>query len=102
MAVEEIFGNKKVISYHQALNGTLKDKLQEIAIQNADGLVPIHGRLFAQWLHFVFPHDCPYPHTGGLSPKTQEQWRAQVGEEEESVSEEEVLLHLQADYGQRE
>jgi hypothetical protein len=65
------------------------------------GEVPIHGRLFAQWLHFTFPHECPYPHMGGLSPKTQEQWRAQVGEEAESVSEDEVKQHLSADYGRR-
>jgi hypothetical protein len=23
--------------------------------------VPLHGRLFRQWLHNVFPHECPYP-----------------------------------------
>merc|ERR1719375_47756 len=59
----------------------------------------MHGRLLAQWLHFVFPHDCPYPHTSGtvLAPKTQEQWRAQVGPEAESVTEEEVLQHLETE-----
>jgi len=25
-------------------------------------MVPLHGRLFTQWLHFAFPHECPYPH----------------------------------------
>ena len=30
-----------------------------------DGLVPIHGRLFAQWLHYVFPRECPFPHKTG-------------------------------------
>merc|ERR1719515_445852 len=34
--------------------------LDEVAIHNS-GKVPLHGRLFAQWLHFAFPHDCPYP-----------------------------------------
>merc|ERR1712187_131061 len=24
--------------------------------------VPLHSRLFAQWLHHVFPADCVYPH----------------------------------------
>jgi len=78
----------------------LRARLGEIA-QLHDGQVPIHGRLLAQWLHFVFPHECPYPHTGGLSPKTQEQWRALVGEEGESVSEDEVRQHFKADYGRR-
>jgi len=36
-------------------------KLHAIAHHN-DGVVPLHGRLFAQWLHFVFPHECPFPH----------------------------------------
>ena len=26
------------------------------------GKVPLHGRLFAQWLHHAFPRECPYPH----------------------------------------
>jgi hypothetical protein len=77
-----------------------KNQLIEIADLHS-GLVPIHGRLFSQWLHFVFPHECPYPHMSGLSPKTQEQWRAQVGEDAESVSEDEVRQHLNADYGRR-
>merc|ERR1719191_1732867 len=82
------------------LTEELVARLGEIAALH-DGQLPIHGRLLAQWLHFVFPHECPYPHMGGLSPKTQEQWRAQVGEEGESVSEDEVRQHLAADYGAR-
>jgi len=74
--------------------------LDEIAVLH-DGQVPIHGRLLAQWLHFVFPHECPYPHMGGLKPMTQEQWRALVGEEGESVSEEEVRQHLEAETSRR-
>lgn len=26
-----------------------------------NGMVPLHGRLFAQWLHYAFPYECPYP-----------------------------------------
>lgn len=36
-------------------------KLQSIAERN-DGEVPLHGRLFAQWLHLVFPYECQFPH----------------------------------------
>jgi len=50
----------------------LKAQLQEIAQAN-HGKIPLHGRLFAQWLHFVFPSECPFPHksnsVSGLSPK---------------------------------
>jgi len=39
----------------------LMQKLFAIAAKHR-GRVPLHGRLFAQWLHFAFPHECPYPH----------------------------------------
>mmetsp|Transcript_7322 Transcript_7322/g.15481 ORF Transcript_7322/g.15481 Transcript_7322/m.15481 type:complete len:546 (-) Transcript_7322:44-1681(-) len=38
----------------------LEQKLHLIAKQN-DGQVPLHGRLFAQWMHYAYPHECPYP-----------------------------------------
>merc|ERR1719482_355608 len=31
------------------------------------GVVPLHGRLFSQWLHYVFPRECPFPHKLGLT-----------------------------------
>merc|ERR1719161_1263358 len=40
-----------------------------------NGEVPLHGRLFAQWLHYAFPHECPYPHvTGKINPLTPSEW----------------------------
>jgi len=39
----------------------LWDKLHAVAVQHG-GEVPLHGRLFAQWLHFAFPQECPFPH----------------------------------------
>jgi hypothetical protein len=35
-------------------------RLNQIAEQNA-GTIPVHGRLFAQWLHYAFPYECPMP-----------------------------------------
>eukprot|EP00927_Polykrikos_kofoidii_P032955 TRINITY_DN2792_c0_g2_i6.p1 TRINITY_DN2792_c0_g2~~TRINITY_DN2792_c0_g2_i6.p1 ORF type:complete len:628 (-),score=78.64 TRINITY_DN2792_c0_g2_i6:457-2064(-) len=46
------------------LTERLKSQLRLIAATHG-GLVPLHGRLFAQWLHFVFPRDCPFPHKAG-------------------------------------
>merc|ERR1719343_2011455 len=46
----------------------LRDQLEKIAATH-DGLVPLHGRLFAQWLHYAFPHDCPFPHKAGATAK---------------------------------
>eukprot|EP00405_Crypthecodinium_cohnii_P016736 CAMPEP_0206451196 /NCGR_PEP_ID=MMETSP0324_2-20121206/19190_1 /ASSEMBLY_ACC=CAM_ASM_000836 /TAXON_ID=2866 /ORGANISM="Crypthecodinium cohnii, Strain Seligo" /LENGTH=568 /DNA_ID=CAMNT_0053921017 /DNA_START=48 /DNA_END=1754 /DNA_ORIENTATION=- len=49
-----------------SLTRSLKQQLQEIAASH-DGTVPIHGRLFAQWLHYVFPRECPFPHKAGVA-----------------------------------
>lgn len=47
------------------LEGTLTEQLEQIASFQA-GVVPLHGRLFAQWLHYVFPTSCPFPHRMGM------------------------------------
>jgi len=43
----------------------LAQRLRDIAAKRRGGLVPLHGRLFAEWLHFAFPHECPFPHAVG-------------------------------------
>lgn len=48
------------------LSTMLRTRLEDIAAHH-DGKVPLHGRLIAQWLHFVFPRDCPYPHMVGTT-----------------------------------
>jgi uncharacterized protein YejL (UPF0352 family) len=42
----------------------LKSQLYGIA-KTHRGSVPVHGRLFSQWLHYVFPQECPFPHKKG-------------------------------------
>jgi len=46
------------------LSEVLKNRLEQLARRHG-GKVPLHGRLFAQWLHYVFPRDCVFPHTSG-------------------------------------
>jgi len=46
------------------LAGALTDQLEQIASTHG-GKVPLHGRLFAQWLHYAFPHECAFPHKAG-------------------------------------
>ncbi|CAE7322487.1 unnamed protein product [Symbiodinium pilosum] len=41
-------------------------QLEAIAASHG-GEVPIHGRLFLQWLHYVFPRECPFPHKSGTT-----------------------------------
>jgi len=40
--------------------GHLATSLRTIAAQHG-GVVPLHGKLFATWMHFAFPRDCPLP-----------------------------------------
>ena len=76
----------------------LEQKLHLIAKHN-DGQVPLHGRLFAQWMHYAFPHECPYPQIAeDASVLTPTYWekekstvnrteRAQLAEAHHSISE---------------
>jgi len=79
------------------LNEKLRSRLDEVA-QNHNGNVPLHGRLFAQWLHFAFPYECSYPHdVGTISPKTPNEWRMERGAEADSVSEDEIKQIIEMD-----
>jgi len=61
---------------HNTLQDGLPQKLQSIASRHG-GEVPLHGRLFAQWLHFAFPHECPYPSVlQSATALTANQWQA--------------------------
>ena len=85
----------------RALSQALQTRLREVANLHG-GRVPIHGRLFAQWMHHAFPREllggifvvcrqekegiprggtamirprCPYPHEfGTTSPQTPDEW----------------------------
>jgi len=64
------------------LSASLLSRLGEIADHHA-GLVPLHGRLFAQWMHHAFPLECPYPHAAGTTtPLTPDEWMDEVGADE--------------------
>jgi hypothetical protein len=41
-------------------------RLDTIAATN-NGMVLLHGRMFAQWMHHVYPRECPYPHLSGTT-----------------------------------
>merc|ERR1719456_1215558 len=70
------------------LSPTLLDRLGEIAAEHG-GTVPLHGRLFAQWMHHAFPRDCPYPHlSGSTNPQTPDEWLASTGEDSMATDEE--------------
>merc|ERR1719497_81635 len=55
----------------------LVQRLTDIAARY-DGQVPLHGRLFAQWMHHAYPRECPYPHISGTTqPQTVKEYKAQ-------------------------
>jgi hypothetical protein len=61
------------------LSDDLLRRLGEIA-DHHDGLVPIHGRLFAQFMHHAYPRECPFPHLSGTTaPMSQEAWTDAYG-----------------------
>lgn len=79
------------------LSSVLVQRLQNIAKLN-HGQVPLHGRLFAQWMHHAFPRECPFPHAAGAtSPLTADAWMESAGETNSKASDEEMLKHVNSD-----
>jgi len=52
--------------YVPDLDGILLRRLEHVAEVNG-GQVPVHGRLFAQWLHYAYPRECPFPGRGSAA-----------------------------------
>jgi len=50
----------------RTLPNSLRQRLEEIASHHG-GRVPLHGRLFTQWMHHAYPRECPYPHVSGTA-----------------------------------
>jgi len=58
----------------RGLEPELRGRLGEVA-RHHGGKVPLHGRLFAQWLHHAYPLECPYPAKSGTTkPLTANGW----------------------------
>merc|ERR1740121_3580160 len=74
------------------IDDSLKSQLHRIASTHG-GKVPLHGRLFAQWLHYAFPRECPFPHkTGTAAVRTPMQYG-----ENFAVSADDVSRHVAED-----
>jgi len=66
--------SSSTVQANRSLPVVLLRRLEEIADVH-DGRVPLHSRLFTQWMHNAYPHECPYPHKAGTtSPKTPDAW----------------------------
>merc|ERR1739848_234658 len=74
-------GSSSTVQAPRSLPAPLLFRLNEIA-ENHGGKVPLHGRLFAQWMHHAFPRECPFPHLSGTTnPLTPDEWLDMTGEE---------------------
>jgi len=84
-------------SANRELPTDLVDRLHEIARIHG-GQVPLHGRLFAQWMHHAHPLECPYPHeAGAVNPMTRDEWMKESGQESEKASKAEIAEHIESD-----
>jgi len=79
------------------LSAPLRGMLKQIADHHGDA-IPLHGRLLAQWLHYAFPRECPFPYMAGTITQMQQYQLGKIVE----VTEEEVKQHLESEAGRRE
>merc|ERR1719270_1207680 len=74
------------------LSSALLARLDEIALTH--GRVPLHGRLFAQWMHHAYPRECRFPHLASTTrPLNQQEFESKCGAVYEA-SDEEIRSHL--------
>merc|ERR1740123_2967650 len=75
------------------LSSALHARLDEIAKFHG-GYVPLHGRLFAQWMHHAYPRECSFPHVSGTTnPLLPEEFLASSGLETIDATVEEMEWH---------
>lgn len=70
----------------------LRERLMDV-VRHHGGFVPLHGRLFAQWLHHAYPRECPFPHMAGtVDPKRPED--VDYDENVDAATDEEMEFHI--------
>jgi hypothetical protein len=79
---------------NRTLSAGLVRKLEEIA-QHHGNSIPLHGRLFKQWMHVAYPRECSFPHvTGTTSPQRAVDWMTATGQEIAATTEE-MAQHME-------
>lgn len=78
----------------RGLTQSLVNHLGEIA-ELHQGKVPLHGRLFSQWLHHAYPRECVFPKVAGTAqPLSAEDWMVSQNVSSTSVSKAELRAIL--------
>merc|ERR1719422_140961 len=72
------------------LSSALLSRLGDIARLHG-GSVPVHGRLFAQWMHHAYPRECRFPHVIGVTRRSSpSEWMEAMDIDSAEASEEEI------------
>jgi len=79
----------------ETLASVLVPKLEEVAKYHG-GVVPLHGRLFAQWMHFAFPQECVYPHVSGTAKVMSDTAWAKATNTSHRFSDEEIESYVES------
>jgi hypothetical protein len=67
------------VNSSRKLSPELLKRLDDIAALH-DGTVPLHARLFSQWMHHAYPRECPFPHVSGTtSQQSMDEWALETG-----------------------
>jgi len=93
--IASIVGNlhSQTVTSPNKLSPNLLQRLDDIAATHM-GTVPLHSRLFAQWMHHVYPRECPYPHVSGTTnSKLPEEWIEASGDAG-TATKEEMMQHV--------
>eukprot|EP00932_Pfiesteria_piscicida_P004417 SRR837773.14321.p2 GENE.SRR837773.14321~~SRR837773.14321.p2 ORF type:complete len:227 (-),score=58.54 SRR837773.14321:104-784(-) len=84
--------SSETVDAPRSLSPALLQRLDEIAARHG-GRVPLHGRLFAQWMHHAYPRECPFPHESGtVNPVTPDEWMA--AGERATASKEDIVKYV--------
>jgi len=78
------------------LSQQLLGRLSQVAAAN-NGKVPLHGRLFAQWMHHAYPRDCPYPFESNVMPQTPDEWLENQGHAGASATSAQMQAQIESD-----
>merc|ERR1719195_2145231 len=79
------------------LSVALQSRLDGIA-QIHGGIVPLHGRLFTQWMHHAYPRECRFPHViGAVNRISPNEWMDAMDLETVEASEGDMEMHVSYD-----
>merc|ERR1719512_638422 len=74
------------------LSSALLSRLGQIARLHG-GQVPLHGRLFAQWMHHAYPLECRFPHVIGATNRlSSDEWMDEMDIDSAEASEDEMSM----------